>query len=239
MGNKERKIKIPYHIAIIMDGNGRWAKKRGLPRVWGHRKGVQRVKEIVQAAYKLGIKMLTLFAFSTENWSRPLAEREKIFSYLEDALEKQRNYFKKYGIKLLFIGRRDRISAKLREKIKLVEKETRNNQDFILTIALDYGGRWDILQACKKILSAGILPQEITEDNIKEYICLGKYPEPDLLIRTSGEKRISNFMLWQLAYSELYFPKILWPDFSSLWLERAIKEYKRRKRRFGGLTNKG
>ncbi|MDD5194801.1 MAG: isoprenyl transferase [Candidatus Omnitrophica bacterium] len=232
-------MKIPNHIAVIMDGNGRWAKQRGLPRTAGHKEGVERVKKTVSAAKKLGVKMLTIFAFSTENWNRPRQEVDLLFSYLEIFLSTYKKELMKENIRLKVIGRRDRITPRIIEKIEELEGVTSQNSSFIFTIALDYGGRWDIVEAAKKIIGActdkKISLQEVNEDLFGKYLALGNLPEPDLLIRTSGEKRISNFLLWNLAYSEFYFPEIHWPDFNEEELRKAIEIYSERERRFGAV----
>jgi undecaprenyl diphosphate synthase len=220
-----------------MDGNGRWAKARGLPRTAGHKRGIERVKEIVREAKKLGISMLTLFAFSTENWNRPKHEIRLLFSYLNIFLKNYTRELMREDIKLNVIGRRDRIDSRIMKKIEEVELLTSDNKSFIFTIALDYGGRWDIIEAVKKILKArdasSLSLSEITDDFFRQYLSLGDLPDPDLLIRTSGEQRISNFLLWNLAYSELYFPKTYWPDFDKQELRKAIEVYSQRERRFG------
>jgi undecaprenyl diphosphate synthase len=230
---------IPYHIAIIMDGNGRWAQERGLPRTAGHREGVKRVKEVVKEAKRLGVKILTLFAFSTENWARPPKEIKFLFSYLNFFLENYRKELMRENIRLNVIGRRDRINAEVMEKIEDLETLTKDNSSFVLNVALDYGGKWDIVQAAKEIIRDykinKISEQDLDEDCFKKYLSLGGMQEPELLIRTSGEQRISNFLLWDLAYAEFYFPKVHWPAFSKNELKKAIEVYSKRKRRFGKI----
>ena len=229
-------MKVPHHVAIIMDGNGRWAKKRKLPRTFGHQKGIERVKEVIREAKSLGIKILTLFAFSTENWSRPKQEVEFLFSYLRNFLRKEREKLVKDGIRLRVIGRRDRIDKVLLKEIGEVEEVTKNNSDLIVNIALDYGGRWEIVEAIRRlvrdVVEKRVEVTQIDEKLWREYLYLN-VSDPDLLIRTSGEMRISNFLLWQLAYTELYFPEVLWPDFDEEEFRKAIEEYGRRERRFG------
>jgi undecaprenyl diphosphate synthase len=232
-------MKIPYHVAIIMDGNGRWAKNRGLPRMAGHRAGIKRIKEIVREAKKIGIKILTIFAFSTENWNRPKKEVDFLFSYLNNFLDNYRKELMKEDIKLNVIGRRGRIKKSIIKKIEEVERLTKNNKSFIFNIALDYGGRWDIVEAAKKIIkdcrSQKLKETEIDEEVFGKYLSLNNLPDPDLLIRTSGEQRISNFLLWNLAYTEFYFPKTYWPDFDKKELEKAVEVYSKRERRFGRI----
>lgn len=223
-----------------MDGNGRWAKQRGLSRILGHKKGAQRVKEIIRAAKEMGVKALTLFAFSTENWNRPRKEVKMIFSYFGSFLDANKNMLIKEKIRFNVIGRKDRLGQKLLERIEKVQTITKSNKDLILNIALDYGGRWDILRAAKKmandVIAKRVSLSDIDETSFANYLCLSQSPEPDLLIRTSGELRISNFLLWQLAYGEFYFTDIFWPDFNKEALRRAIEEYSTRKRRFGRVS---
>ena len=229
---------VPYHLAIIMDGNGRWARERGLPRTAGHREGIKRIKEIVREVKKIGIRILTVFAFSTENWNRPKREIEFLFSYLNNFLDNYKKELIKEDIKLNIIGRRDRIKKTIIKKIEEVENLTKNNKSFIFNIALDYGGRWDIVEAARKMLLdiKKKKVEKIDEENFKSYLSLGNLPDPDLLIRTSGEQRISNFLLWNLAYTEFYFPKVWWPDFDKEELRKAIEVYSQRERRFGRIS---
>ena len=229
-------MKVPRHVAIIMDGNGRWAKKRKLPRTFGHQKGIERVKEVIREAKSLGIKILTLFAFSTENWNRPKQEVDFLFSYLRNFLRREREKLVKDGIRLRVIGRRDRIDKVLLKEIGEVEEVTKNNSDLIVNIALDYGGRWEIVEAIRRlvrdVVERRVEIAQIDEKLWRKYLYLN-VSDPDLLIRTSGEMRISNFLLWQLAYTELYFPEVLWPDFDEEEFRKAIEEYGRRERRVG------
>lgn len=222
-----------------MDGNGRWAKEKNLPRTFGHREGAEKVKKNLKEAKRLGVKVLTVFAFSTENWSRPKKEREFIFSYLEHFLRTYAKELMQEDIKLRMLGRRDRIPPKTIKKIEEIEELTKNNKSFIFNIALDYGGRWDITQAAKSIvhdcINKKISEEQIDEKLFKSYLSLKDVPEPDLLIRTSGEERISNFLLWDLAYSELYFPEIYWPSFNEKELQKAIEIYSKRERKFGNI----
>ncbi len=234
-------MKIPYHVAIIMDGNGRWAKRRGFPRNLGHKKGIERIEEIAKYAKKIGIKILTLFAFSTENWSRPKKEVNFLFSYLKRFLKKKKEFLLQEKIRVNFIGRRDRLDKELLEEMENIERLTCKNDALIINLAIDYGGRWDILNAAKRLWREAkrkkINLEKIEEEDFKKYLALGEFPYPDLLIRTSGEKRISNFLLWQSAYTEFYFPEVLWPDFDKKELEKAVEEYNKRERRFGGLKS--
>ncbi len=231
-------MNIPAHIAIIMDGNGRWARKRGLPKIMGHRKGVETVKNIVKACIDFGVRYLTLYAFSWENWHRPRREIDSLFVLLERFLEKERKLLEENNVRLCMIGDRDRLTPRLRHSIERLERETSKNNSLVLNIALSYGGRQEILRAVKEIseeVKAGRLnTSSIDEEFFSKYLYTRDCPDPDLLIRTSGEMRISNFLLWQISYSEIYVTDKLWPDFREQDLTRAIEEYRRRERRFGG-----
>jgi undecaprenyl diphosphate synthase len=236
MINKDR---IPKHIAIIMDGNGRWAKERGLPRTAGHRQGAKKVRSIIQAASELGVRVLTLFAFSHENWSRPKREVGMLMRYLNDFLDREASELIRKNIRFLVIGRSQPIPEYLQEKIRQVEERTRGNTALTLVLALNYGSRQEIVDAAKKIAEAAVQGQieiaDLSEDKFSSYLYTYGLDDPDLLIRTSGEKRISNFLLWQLSYTELYFTKKYWPDFNQQDLKKAITEYQSRQRRFGGI----
>lgn len=233
---------VPNHIALILDGNGRWAKKRKLPRIAGHQEGAKRVKEILREAKKIGVKVLTIFAFSTENWNRPKGEIKFIFSYLVKFLKSYAKEFQKKDIKFKVIGRRDRIDKKVLKEIKEVENLTKGNKSFIFNVALDYGGRWDIVNAAKNIAKEcskdNASWDKIDEDSFGKHLSLGDVAAPDLLIRSSGEKRMSNFIIWDLAYSEFYFTSVLWPDFNKEQLHKAISAYSQRERRFGAIYEK-
>jgi len=228
---------FPRHIAVIMDGNGRWAKQRGLPRVEGHRAGVRSVRRLVRNCRKLEIPYLTIFAFSTENWGRPKAEVSALMSMLKRFIRKELPELKKNGIRVKVIGDLQRIPENVRKDVEWAISETETNDKLILAIALSYSGRDDIVRAARKVaerVKAGQLdPSEITEESFEEFLDTSGIPDPDLLIRTSGEQRISNFLLWQLAYTELYITPVLWPDFKKKDLIDAIKHYSKRERRFG------
>ncbi|MFA5305635.1 MAG: isoprenyl transferase [Candidatus Omnitrophota bacterium] len=230
-------MNIPKHIAIIMDGNGRWAKARGFSRIAGHNEGAKRIKEIVKAAKEAGVKIITVFAFSTENWDRPKNEISALFSHLNDFLNNYKNELVKENIKLKIIGKRDRLDKNTIKKIEEVENATSKNDAFIFNIAIDYGGRWDIVEAVRRVLTdfqnSKITKEQITEESFGRYLELGSLPDPELLIRTSGEERISNFLLWNFAYTEFYFPDVYWPDFTKEELNKAIELYSTRERRFG------
>ncbi|QEL55214.1 isoprenyl transferase [Chromobacterium paludis] len=221
----------PRHVAIIMDGNGRWAKKRFLPRVAGHKRGLDAVRETVKACKEMGVGYLTLFAFSTENWRRPQEEVSFLMELFLRALDNEVERLHNNNIRLQVLGSRERFNEELRERIAKAEQKTAANDGLVLSIAADYGGRWDIVQAANQLLQQGAT--EITEEALNRHLTLSWAPEPDLFIRTGGEQRISNFLLWQLAYSELYFTDLLWPDFDRAALEQAISSYWQRERRFG------
>jgi undecaprenyl diphosphate synthase len=224
---------IPRHVAIIMDGNGRWAKQRMLPRVAGHGKGVERVRDVIRACIERGVQYLTLFAFSSENWRRPPEEVSRLMELFVMALEKEVGKMHQNGIRLRVIGDLSRFDVKIQRLIKEGEALTAGNERLTVTVAANYGGRWDILQAvnaCRREHPGEI---EVSEAALTPYLSMGDAPEPDLFIRTGGEQRISNFLLWQLAYSELYFTDTLWPDFDAQALDAAIASYQQRERRFG------
>ncbi|MDO9050355.1 MAG: isoprenyl transferase [Methylotenera sp.] len=225
---------IPKHIAVIMDGNGRWARKRFLPRIAGHKRGVETVRDLVKQCVQLKVEYLTLFAFSSENWRRPAEEVSFLMGLFMSALKREVVKLHQNNIKLVMIGDRSRFDAALITQIDESEKLTANNTGLILTIAANYGGRWDVLQAVNKMQQA--LPQltgHYREEHLTPHLSISYAPEPDLFIRTGGEKRISNFLLWQLAYSELYFTDTLWPDFNEATFNLAIQSYQQRERRFG------
>ncbi|MDF7675239.1 polyprenyl diphosphate synthase [Neisseriaceae bacterium ESL0693] len=222
---------IPRHIAIIMDGNGRWAKKRLLPRVMGHKKGLETLEALTASCVRLGVEYLTVFAFSTENWRRPVDEVGFLMNLFLQSLQKRVDKLHKNNLRLKVIGDRSRFAPEIIAGISHAETLTAANTGLTLTIAADYGGRWDILQAVNQAIAAGA--REITEASVLPYLSLGAAPEPDLFIRTGGETRISNFLLWQLAYTELYFTDKLWPDFGEPELMQAIQSYQTRERRFG------
>ena len=228
-------LKLPSHLAVIMDGNGRWAKKRGKPRIFGHAKGVDAAERIIDACKELGIPYLTLYAFSTENWKRPKNEVEFLMELLREYLKNNLKRFKRDGIRVRFIGRRDRIPKPTLEMMERTEKETADCGEITVFVAVDYGGRDEIVRAVNKLLKEGA--EEVNEKTLRGALDLPpEVPDPDLLIRTGGHKRISNFLLWYLAYTELYFTETLWPDFGKEELMRALEDYSKRVRKFGGLT---
>lgn len=230
--------KLPQHIAIIMDGNGRWAKKRNLPKIMGHRSGVKAVSVITEACARLDIKALTLYTFSTENWKRSKEEVNALMGLLKQALKENRKKIKENNVRFNAIGRIDELPGALKNAIKDLVDETSSNSGMILTLALNYGGRQEILDAVKAVCakrekSSGDI-SSLKEEDFEKFLYSGGLPDPDLVIRTSGEMRLSNFLLWQSAYSEFYTTETLWPDFGAAELEKALKEYAERERRFGG-----
>ena len=228
-------MKLPEHVAIIMDGNGRWARKRGLPRIMGHREGVKKARQAVEYAYKRGIKYLTLFAFSTENWDRPKEEVDGIMRLLEEYLKKEVPDLKKNGVKLKVIGHMVMVPERIKTMIRWAENELSQGTTMTLIVAFSYGGRLEIVDAVKKVIALVREGKDVKIDpeKFKEFLYTAGIPDPDLLIRTGGEKRISNFLLYQLAYTELYFTEVLWPDFDDREFEKAIIDYTKRERRFG------
>ncbi|KAF0146375.1 MAG: undecaprenyl diphosphate synthase [Nitrospirae bacterium] len=227
--------KIPAHVGIIMDGNGRWAELRGLPRIEGHRRGSERAREIIAAAMEVGIKNLTLYVFSIENWQRPKAEVATLMKLLEIYLRNEFNEFMEKGIVFRTIGETWMLPDNIQALISETEERTAGNTGMTLTSALSYGGRNEIIRAVKKLVSSGIDPDKITEDSFDSFLDTAGLPSPDLIIRTSGERRISNFLLWQGAYSEFYFTDTLWPDFTKDEFYVALHDYQMRERRFGAV----
>ncbi len=229
--------KLPKHVAIIMDGNGRWAEQRTLPRFAGHRAGVETVRSVVQMSAELGIEVLTLFAFSSENWRRPKKEVGLLMDLFLTALEREVSKLHETGVQLRVIGDITLLPAKLQKRIKKSEELTAENTGLVLNIAANYGGKWDIANAAKmvarKVERGELGSQDITESLLEQHLCMSDLPEPDLFIRTGGEQRISNFLIWQLAYSELYFTRTLWPDFDRDEYAKAITSFTQRQRRFG------
>jgi undecaprenyl diphosphate synthase len=224
---------MPRHVAIIMDGNGRWAKRQRLPRFAGHKRGVEAVRATVKSCVERGIGYLTLFAFSSENWRRPPDEVALLMQLFQGALSNEVDKLHRNGVRLKVVGDMRRFDPAIRRLIDQGERLTADNQRLTLTVAANYGGRWDILQALARLAQAGALPEEIREEALAPHLAMSYAPEPDLFIRTGGEQRISNFLLWQLAYTELYFTETLWPDFDALALDEAIASYRSRERRFG------
>lgn len=233
---------IPSHVAIIMDGNGRWAEKKGLPRREGHKAGVKTLKKIARSAGEMGISCLTVYAFSTENWKRPRQEVDFLMNLFRQTLKNEAEELAKNDIRINIIGRRKGLSNSILKTINQIEKITENNKKMVLNIAFNYGGRAEIVDSIKKIIKEkekGLNLEEFNEKDFKNYLYNPSFPEVELLIRTGGEQRLSNFMLWQSAYAELYFTDKYWPDFDSEDLKKAIKVFNERERRFGGLFEAG
>ncbi len=228
---------MPRHVAIVMDGNGRWAKRQHLPRIAGHRRGVEAVRATVSACAERGIQYLTVFAFSSENWRRPPDEVALLMQLFQAALSNEVEKLHRSGVRLRVVGDTRRFAAKIRRLIEQAESLTAGNQRLTLSIAANYGGRWDILQALDRLLKEKSSGGEVTEQSLAPYLAMSFAPEPDLFIRTGGEQRISNFLLWQLAYTELYFTDTLWPDFDAAALDAAIVSYRARERRFGRTSD--
>lgn len=238
--NDSKQNNIPEHVAIIMDGNGRWAQKRGLPRIAGHRAGIEALKEVIQSSSEIGIKVLTLYAFSTENWKRPKIEVEALMNLLVEYLNREIKELHKKNVKIVTIGNIYQLPSKSQNAVLKAIDLTKDNTGLIVNVALNYGGRDELVYAFKKLMldvQNGVVQSEkINERMIENYLYTAGLPDPDLLIRPSGELRISNFLLWQLAYSEFWFTDTLWPDFKKEHLMEAIHSYKNRERRYGGLS---
>jgi undecaprenyl diphosphate synthase len=229
----EKLKKIPTHLAIIMDGNGRWALEKGLPRLAGHRAGTENLREVIEACAEFGIQYLTIYAFSTENWNRPPEEIQGLMKIFRMMLDRELNNLHEDGVQLRHIGRLDRIDPELQEKVKEAILLTKDNKTLVLNIAFNYGGRDEILQAVKQLIADGHQAEDVDEDLFRKYLYTTDSPDPDLIIRTSGEYRCSNFLIWQGAYSEWYFTSTYWPDFGRKELHNALTTYNQRDRRYG------
>lgn len=225
--------RVPQHVAIILDGNGRWAQSRGLPRLAGHRAGTENLRRIIEACVEFGIKYLTIYAFSTENWQRPEDEVEGLMNIFDDVFDRELAELHRQGAQLRHIGRIEGIRPSMQKKIKNGEEVTKNNDRLVLNVAFNYGGRDEIVHAVEEIVSSGVKAEEVTPELIEQHLFTAGSPDPDLVIRTSGEKRLSNFLIWQAAYAEFIFPEVFWPDFGRDELLKAIQEYAQRERRFG------
>ena len=237
MSDKEISGTVPRHVAVIMDGNGRWAKKRFMPRVAGHRAGVKSVRAVIEGCARRGVQALTLFAFSSENWKRPAEEVSSLMNLFVQALEREVDTMHRNGLRVRFIGERSLLSQQLQQSMAQAEQLTASNTGMVVLIAVAYGGRWDVVQASQNLarlcVAGQLKPEQIQEDSISACLELHGTPEPDLFIRTGGEQRISNFLLWNLAYTELYFTDVLWPDFGDEELQAAFTYFSQRQRRFG------
>lgn len=226
-------MKIPKHVAIILDGNGRWAKSKGMPRTYGHTMGAQNVEPICRAAYELGIRYVTLYAFSTENWNRPKSEVDALMKLLKNYLKNCIKIADKNNMRVRVLGDITKLDEKFQKQICDLEEKSSKNTGLHLQIAINYGSRDEMIRAMKKMFRDGVTEDEITEEKFATYLDTGDIPDPDLMIRTSGEQRLSNYLLWQFAYSELYFTDVPWPDFSAEELQKAVEDYSRRDRRYG------
>jgi len=224
---------VPTHVAIIMDGNGRWAKQRGLPRLAGHQAGTENLRNILRASVEFGIKVLTIYAFSTENWGRPETEVKGLMTILRNVIDRELNELNEEGVQLRHIGELDGVASDLQKKVRYAVDLTKNNDRLILNVAFNYGGRAEIVRAIQKIIADGYQASDVTEELVSQYLYTSEIPDPDLIIRTSGELRLSNFLIWQSAYAEYYFPEVYWPDFGREELLKALIHYARRDRRFG------
>lgn len=233
--NAEKLNKVPTHIAIIMDGNGRWAAARGLPRLAGHRAGTENLRPVIRACVEFGIQYLTIYAFSTENWGRPQEEVEGLMHIIEDVIDKELLELHNEGVRLRHIGRLEQLNPSLRDKVLHAVDLTKNNTRLNLNIAFNYGGRDEIVCAIRAMLRDGVKPEDVNEPLIGQYLFTAGTPDPDLIVRTSGEMRISNFLIWQGAYSEWYVTNAYWPDFDKEELRKALLDYGQRERRFGRL----
>lgn len=229
--------KIPVHVAIIMDGNGRWALSRGLPRMAGHKAGTENLRRIIRATVEFGIRYLTIYAFSTENWGRPAEEVKGLLGILEDVIDRELAELHQEGVQLRHIGRLERLSPKLQEKVLNAMALTKDNSQLILNIAFNYGGRDEIVQAIQHMMKDDIHPEDVTDEMVSRYMYTAGVPDPDLVIRTSGELRVSNFLIWQAAYSEWIFTPTYWPDFDKEEYRRALEVFAQRDRRYGRVSN--
>jgi undecaprenyl diphosphate synthase len=231
------RSQIPTHVAIIMDGNGRWAIARGLPRLAGHRAGTENLRHIITACVEIGIKYLTIYAFSTENWGRPREEVDGLLHILEDVIDKELAELNKEGVQLHHIGRLERLDPKLQQKVLAAIDLTRNNNRLVLNVAFNYGGRDEIICAIQRIIKDGVKAEDVNSTLVSRYMFTSGVPDPDLIIRTSGELRVSNFLIWQGAYSEWYVTSVFWPDFNKEELQKALDTFAKRDRRYGGLSS--
>ncbi len=228
--------RLPRHVAIIMDGNGRWALARGLPRLAGHRAGTENLRRIIRTAVEFGIPYLTIYAFSTENWGRPPEEVQGLMRILEDVIDRELEELHREGVQIRHIGRLERLDPRLQKKVIQAVEKTRNNTRLVLNVAFNYGGRDEIVCAIQRIIRDGIPAEEVTAELVNRYLFTAGVPDPDLIIRTSGELRVSNFLIWQAAYSEWYVTPTYWPDFDKEEFRRALEDYAQRDRRFGGVS---
>jgi len=241
MTNSLQKIpadKLPRHVAIIMDGNGRWALSRGLPRLAGHKAGTENLRRVIRSSVEFGVKYLTIYAFSTENWGRPPEEVKGLLYILEDVIDRELAELNKEGVQLRHIGRLERLAPTLQKKVLKAVELTQNNDRLVLNVAFNYGGRDEIVNAIQNIMKDGIPPEDVTDELVSRYMYTAGVPDPDLIIRTSGELRVSNFLIWQAAYSEWYVTPTYWPDFDKEEYHRALETFAQRERRYGKVSSK-
>ena len=231
----KRDLSVPRHVAIVMDGNGRWAKKRYLPRFFGHKAGVDALVKVINACADRGVEYLTVFAFSSENWKRPEDEVSGLMGLVLVAVTKYLGKLARDGVKIVIVGDRNAVTERLRAAWTEAEETTRHNSRITLSVAFNYGGRWDVVQACRDAIAQGLPPEQLDENWLSRHMALSFAPDPDLFIRTGGEMRMSNFLLWQAAYSELFFTDCLWPDFGHAEIDAALTAYAQRDRRYGGI----
>jgi undecaprenyl diphosphate synthase len=229
--------RLPTHVAVIMDGNGRWAAQRHLPRVEGHRAGIESVREVVEGSARLGIRVLTLYAFSVENWKRPVTEVSTLMTLLKRYLRLELSTLLRNDIRFKVIGRADELAPDVRGELRMAEEKTAQNRGMLFNIALNYGGRAEIVEAARRVMTSGISPDDLDEQRFGDFLYTAGQPDPDLLIRTSGEMRVSNFLLWQIAYAEIWVTDTLWPDFRKRDLLEAVLAYQKRDRRYGGIKH--
>ena len=234
---KDHIEKFPQHVAMIMDGNGRWALSRGLPRLAGHKAGTENLRRVIRSTVEFGIKYLTIYAFSTENWGRPPEEVRGLMYILEDVIDRELKELHKEGVQLRHIGRLEMLAPKLQKKVLHAIDLTKNNDRLILNIAFNYGGRDEIVQAIQRMMKDGVLPEKVTDELVNQYLYTKGVPDPDLIIRTSGELRVSNFLIWQAAYSEWYVTPTYWPDFDKEEYRRALEAFASRDRRYGKVSS--
>ncbi len=235
MDEQEALVTIPQHVGIILDGNGRWAREHGLPRLEGHRAGTENIRRVLEACSEFGIKILTIYAFSTENWGRPQVEVRGLMRILEEVIDREVQSLHKNGVQLRHIGRLEGLSQRLQQAVRDALELTKENDRLILNVAFNYGGRSEILDAVRRLMGDGISPQELSEELFERYLYTAGLPPPDLIIRTGGEMRLSNFLIWQAAYAEYYSTPTYWPDFNEEELHKALLAYSQRERRFGLL----
>ena len=229
--------KVPQHVAIIMDGNGRWAIQRGLPRLAGHKAGTENLRRVIRSTVEFGVKYLTIYAFSTENWGRPPEEVQGLMLILQDVIDRELNELHKEGVQLRHIGRLERLDPKIQKKVLSAIELNRNNDRLVLNVAFNYGGRDEIVVAIQRMMRDGIAPEDVTDELVSRYLYTAGVPDPDLIIRTSGELRVSNFLIWQAAYSEWYITPTYWPDFDKEEYYRALETFAHRERRFGKVSS--